>query len=59
MAFVVKVDESLDPSDVGLLRHVTIVARANRLADLIEELGFRPRWRRTDRCAAIESINVQ
>lgn len=41
MAFVVKEDESLDPSDVGLLRHVTIVARANRLADLIEELGFR------------------
>jgi hypothetical protein len=40
MAFVVKKDESLDPSDVGLLRDLTVMARADRLGDLIEKLGF-------------------
>ena len=41
MSFVVKEDESLDPSDVGFLRHVTVMARADRVPNLIEELGFR------------------
>jgi hypothetical protein len=34
----------------GNFRSVTIVAHPNCPADLIEELGFRQRWRRTDRC---------
>jgi hypothetical protein len=32
---------------------------ADRLADLIEELGFRRRFRRTPGSAALESISVQ
>src|SRR5262245_48183525 len=40
MSFIMKEDESLDPSDVGFLRHVTVMARADRLPNLIEELGF-------------------
>src|SRR4029077_4539978 len=56
---VVKKDESFDPSDVGFLRHVTVMASADRLADLIEEFWFRWRCRWTDCCVALEAISVQ
>ena len=59
MTLVVKEDESLDPSDIGFFRHVTVMSRANRLADLIEELGFLRRCRRTHRSAALKPIPAQ
>ena len=31
---------SFDPVSVGLLRPIAVVPRVDRLADLIEELGF-------------------
>ena len=37
MALVVEKDEPLDPTDIGLFGHVAIVARADRLPDLIKE----------------------
>lgn len=59
MTLVVEEDKSFDPPNVGFLRHLAIVARANCLADLIKELGFRRRCRCNDRCAAFETISVQ
>jgi hypothetical protein len=41
MPLVMEKDEAFDPVDIGFLGSWTVVARADRLADLIEELGFR------------------
>ena len=40
MTFVVEKDVPFDPVDVGFLGPGTIMPRANRLADLIEQLGL-------------------
>jgi hypothetical protein len=58
MSFVMKEDESLYPPNVGFLDHVTVVARTNGLADLIEKLGFWKRCRRIDSWTSRGSISV-
>jgi hypothetical protein len=44
MTLVVEKDEPFDPVDIGFLGPRTIVPRANRLADLIQELELLRRW---------------
>ena len=46
MPLVVKKDETFDPVNINFLRPVTIVPRADRLANLVEQLRVRSRWRR-------------
>ena len=41
MPLVVKENESLDPTNIRFLGFIAVVPRPNRLANLIEELGFR------------------
>jgi hypothetical protein len=41
MTLVMEKYEPFDPMDIGFLGFRTIVARTDRPADLIEELGFR------------------
>ena len=41
MTFIVEKDEPFDPMNIGFLGSRTVVARTDRLTDLIEELGFR------------------
>ena len=47
---VMKEDESLDPTDIGFLRHVAIMPGADRLADLVEESGFLRGWWQMTNC---------
>jgi len=41
MVLIVKKDEPFDPMNIGFLSSRTVVSRANRLADLIEQFWFR------------------
>ena len=40
MPLIMEKDKPFDPMDIRFLRSIAIVPRADRLADLIEELGF-------------------
>ena len=55
MTLIVKKAESFDPMDIGFLGSWTIVAGANRLTDLIEQLGLLGCWK-TDRGTLCDSI---
>jgi hypothetical protein len=46
MPLVVKKDETFDPMNVSLLGSIAILPRADRLANLVEQLRVRSRWRR-------------
>ena len=59
MPFVVEKNIALDPMNVGFVRSIAVMSRADRLADLIEEFWLRRRCRRIDGGAALESISVQ
>jgi hypothetical protein len=43
VALIVKEDKPLDPMNVGFFGPVAVVARPNRLVDLVKQLRFRRR----------------
>jgi hypothetical protein len=59
MTLVVEKDEPFDPVNIGFLGSRTLMARADRLSDLIEELWLRRRCRRIDRGAALDRNSLQ
>lgn len=46
MPFIMKKYEALDPVNVALFSFGTVLPRAERLANLVEQLRVRSRWRR-------------